>query len=64
MLPWSVASEANWLREEQSILTAWEKSARGIVAGGNEMREYPRVNRNRSLTSGKGQNGARTEWYG
>lgn len=31
MLPWSVACEANWLGEEQSTLTAWEKSAEGIV---------------------------------
>ena len=31
MLPWSVACEANWLREEQSTLTVWEKSAEGIV---------------------------------
>jgi hypothetical protein len=33
MLPWSVACEANWLGKEQSIPTAWEKSAEGIVAG-------------------------------
>ena len=34
MLPWSVACEANWLRQERSFLTAWEKSAEGIVGGG------------------------------
>ena len=34
------------------------------VTGGNEMREIPRDNRNRSLTPAKGPNGARTEWYG
>ncbi len=31
------------------------------VAGGNEMREIPRDNRNRSLTPAKGPNGARIE---
>lgn len=36
MLLWSVACEANWLREEQSTLNSWEESAEGIVAGGNE----------------------------
>ena len=30
-MPWSVACEANGLRIEQSVLTAWEKSAEGIV---------------------------------
>jgi hypothetical protein len=34
MLPWSVACDANWLREEQSTLTTWEKSAAGIVGEG------------------------------
>jgi hypothetical protein len=31
MLPWSVACEANWLGGEQLTLTAWEKSAEGII---------------------------------
>ena len=35
MLPWSVACEANWLRGEQSTLSAWEKSADGIVGEGS-----------------------------
>jgi len=26
-----------WLREEQSTLTAWEKSAEGILGEGNEL---------------------------
>ena len=30
-MPWDVACDGNWLREEQSTLTAWEKSAEGIV---------------------------------
>ena len=49
-MPWSVACEANWLKEEQSFLTAWKKSAEGIVgegsptAGtGNEPREPGRT---------------------
>jgi len=49
-VPWSVACEANWLRGERSSLTAWEKSADGIVgegsptAGiGNEPREPGRT---------------------
>jgi hypothetical protein len=33
-VPWSVACEANWLREEKSFLTAREKSAEGIVGDG------------------------------
>ena len=33
VLPRSVACEANWLGKEQSIPTAGEKSAEGIVAG-------------------------------
>ena len=42
-----------------------EEVSRGHnVTGGNEMREYLRVNRNRRLTPVKGPNGARTEWYG
>ena len=30
-VPWDVACDGNWLREEQSTLTAWEKSAEGIL---------------------------------
>lgn len=30
-MPWEVACDGNWLRGEQSTLTAWEKSAEGIV---------------------------------
>jgi hypothetical protein len=30
-VPWEVACDGNWLRGEQSTLTAWEKSAEGIV---------------------------------
>lgn len=61
-VPWSVACEANWLREEESFLTAREKSADGIVgkgspaAGiGNELRESGRTH------SAEGQNGFRKE---
>ena len=31
-----------WLRVEQSILTVWEKSAEGILAGANEMARVTR----------------------
>ncbi len=42
-----------------------EEVSRGHnVAGGNEMREILRDNRNRCLTPVKGPNGARTEQYG
>ena len=42
-----------------------EEVSRGHnVAGGNEMREILRDNRNRCLTPVKGPNGARTEWDG
>jgi len=34
-VPWSIASEAYWLRREQSFLTAREKSAEGIVGEGS-----------------------------
>jgi len=30
-VPWDVSCDSNWLRGEQSTLTAWEKSAEGIV---------------------------------
>jgi len=30
-----------WLRAGQPALTVWEKSAEGIVAEANEMRELP-----------------------
>jgi hypothetical protein len=30
-VPWDVACDRNWLRVEQSALTAGEKSAEGIV---------------------------------
>ena len=53
MLPWSVACEANWLGKEQSIPTAWEKSAEGILAGGNEPHSVGRSH------PGEGLNGAR-----
>ena len=47
------------LKAGQPTLTAWEKSAEGIVAGGNE----PRKKRG-GLTPGKGLNGAWAEWSG
>jgi hypothetical protein len=34
-VPWSVAREANWLKEEKSFLTAREKSAEGLVGKGS-----------------------------
>ena len=58
MLPWSVACEANWLREERSTLTAWKKSAEGIVAGGNERHSVGKSH------PGEGLNGAGAEWHG
>ncbi len=46
------------LRAEQPVLTAWEKSADGIVAGGNEPYSVGRPH------PGEGPNGARPEWDG
>ena len=37
-MPGSVACEANWLRVEQSVLTAWEKSAEAILGVGETSR--------------------------
>jgi hypothetical protein len=34
-VPWSVACEANGLKEEKSFLTAREKSAEGLVGKGS-----------------------------
>ena len=48
----------SWLRAEQSALTVWEKSADGIVAGGNEPHSVGRSH------PGEGPNGARPEWDG
>jgi hypothetical protein len=48
-----------WLRTGQPALTAWEKSAEGIVAVGETSRGH-----HEGLTPVKGLNGARTEWYG
>jgi hypothetical protein len=59
MLPWSVACEANWLREEQSTLTAWEKSAKGIVGEG----ETSPAKAGRTHPT-EGLNGACAEWHG
>jgi len=47
-----------WLRVGQPALTAWEKSADGIVAGGNEPHNVGRTH------PGEGLNGARTKWNG
>ena len=61
-MPWSVACEANWLRKEESFLTAREKSADGIVGKGNptagtgkELRESERTH------PAEGLNGFRKE---
>ena len=35
-VPRKVACDGNWLGAGQPALTAWEESAEGIVAGGNE----------------------------
>ena len=53
----SLATEF-WLRTGQPVLTTWEKSADGIVAGGNEPHSVGRSH------PGEGLNGARTEWDG
>jgi len=46
------------LRVGQPALTAWEKSAEGILA------EETSPAKQGGLTLGEGPNGARTEWYG
>jgi len=46
------------LRAGQPVLIAWEKSAEGIVAGGNEPRKAGRTH------PGEGLNGAWAEWSG
>ncbi|HKL81360.1 MAG TPA: hypothetical protein VJ879_02510 [Desulfobacter sp.] len=53
VLPWEVshvprdvACDRNWLRAEQSALTAWEKSAEGIVGEGRlNCRDWKRAPR-------------------
>ena len=30
-VPWDLACERNWLSAEQWVLTAWQKSAQGVV---------------------------------
>lgn len=46
ILPWEIrqvprdlACERNWLNSEESLLTAWRKSAEGKVGEGNEPEE-------------------------
>ena len=40
-MPLDLACERNWLNSEESLLTAWRKSAEGKVGEGNEPEEKP-----------------------
>jgi len=60
------AAGKKWLRAGQPALTAWKKSAEGVVAAGETSREnHGGLTPAKARTvPGQGPNGARTEQYG